>query len=144
MQVCAQIFLISYIMIKHLDCDAPAQPSCFCWRRIGSASGHQSCQGLMQVCQSTDLLEFLHKGKKEDLLAFEFVVNIVLQSVWVLRNGKLYVVIVDHNNAALYLKLLRKQSDRSFAQNRHQKSSMGGLCACAGELEVHAGGGLTL
>ena len=73
-------------------CDAPARPCCFRWRCGESAKcGHHflSCHGLMQVCQSTGCLEFLYKGKKNNLLAFRCLLS--PQSVSVLRNGKFWI-----------------------------------------------------
>jgi len=70
----------------------------------------------MQVCQSTGCLEFLYKGKKKNLLAFRCLLSMLYRNqcrFCGMENFESNVVVLDHSNAALYLKFLKKQSDRS-------------------------------
>ena len=68
------------------------------------------------MCQSTSCLEFLYEGKKKNLLVFRCLLSMLycnLCGCCGMENFESNVVVLAHSNAALYLKLLKKQSDRS-------------------------------
>jgi len=66
------------------------------------------------------------KGKKKILLAFRCLLLILycnLCEFCGMENFKANVVVLDHRNAALYMKLLKKQSDRSSVSRVQKRFS---------------------